>query len=172
MDLRLTLSKSPTKDNLRKIADYVGNSAIRFKALVEVYQGGPYRITQRAAHVISLCVEKHPNLVAPHLRTILAMLEADDVPVAIQRNTMRLLQYCEIPRRFRGALVDRCFGYITDRGTPIAVRAFSMTVLHRLIEKEPDLKKELQIILADELPYASPGFVSRARKILQKIERQ
>lgn len=172
MDLRVALSKSSTKDNLRKIAEYVGNSAIRFKALVEVYQGGPYRITQRAAHVISLCVENHPNLVAPHLRAILAMLETQDVSVAVQRNTMRLLQYCEIPRRFHGMLIDRCFGYVSDRRIPIAVRAFSMTVLHRLIEKEPDLKKELQIILEDELPYASPAFASRARKILQKTERQ
>lgn len=172
MDLRVALSKSFAKDNSLEIADYVGNSAIRFKALVEIYQGGPYRITQRAVHVISLCVEKHPKLVTPHLRVILAMLDADDVPVAIQRNTMRLLQYCEIPRRFHGTLIDRCFGYVKDRSTPIAVRAFSMTVLHRLIEKEPDLRKELRIILEDELPYASPGFVSRARKILQKTDRQ
>jgi hypothetical protein len=47
-----------------------------------------------------------------------------------------------------------------------------MTVLYRLIEKEPDLKKELRIILEDELPYASPAFVSRARKILQKTDSQ
>lgn len=172
MDLRVALSKSSAKDNLRKIADYVGNSAMRFKVLVEVYQKGPYRITQRAAHVISLCVETHPVLVTPHLHTLLAMLEADDVPVAIQRNTLRLLQYCDIPRRFHGTLIDRCFGYLQNRSAPVAVRAFSMTVLQRLIEKEPDLKKELQIILEDELPYASPGFVSRARKILQKTDSQ
>jgi hypothetical protein len=172
MDLRVALSKSFAKDNVLEIADYVGNSAIRFKALVEIYRSGPYRITQRAVHVISLCVEKHPNLVAPHLRAIVAMLDADHVPVAIQRNTMRLLQYCEIPRRFHGTLIDRCFGYVKDRSTPIAVRAFSMTVLHRLIEKEPDLRKELRIILEDELPYASPAFVSRARKILQKTDSQ
>lgn len=172
MDLRVALSKSSAKDNLRKIADYVGNSAIRFKVLVEVYQGGPYRITQRAAHVISQCVEKHPSLANPHLHTLLTMLEADDVPVAIQRNTLRLLQYCDIPRRFHGALIDRCFGYLQDRSAPIAVRAFAMTVLHRLIENQPDLKKELKIILEDELPYASSGFVSRARKILQKAGSQ
>jgi hypothetical protein len=100
------------------------------------------------------------------------MLDADDVPVAIQRNTMRLLQYCEIPPRFHGTLIDRCFDYVKDRSTPIAVRALSMTVLHRLIEKEPDLRKELRIILEDELPYASAAFVSRARKILQKTDSQ
>jgi hypothetical protein len=172
MDLRVALSKSFAKDDFREIADYVGNSAIRFNVLVKIYQGGPYRVTQRAAHVINLCVEKHPILVAPHLRAILAMLDAEDVPVAIQRNTMRLLQYCEIPRRFRGALIDRCFAYIKDRSAPVAVRAFSMTVLHQLIEKERDLKKELRIILEDELPYASPGFVSRARKILQNTDSQ
>jgi hypothetical protein len=172
MDLHATISKSIAKDNLRKITDYVGNSATRFKVLVEVYQGGPYRVTQRAAHVISQCVEKHPALATPHLRALLTMLEADDVPVAIQRNTLRLLQYCDIPRRFHGTLIDRCFCYLQDRSAPIAVRAFSMTVLERLIENEPDLKKELQIILEDELPYASPAFVSRARKILQKTGSQ
>jgi hypothetical protein len=172
MDLRIALSKSFAKDSFREVADYVGNSAIRFKVLIEIYQGGPYRVTQQAASAICLCVEKHPILATPHLRAILAMLDADDVPVAIQRNTMRLLQYCEIPRRFHGTLINRCFDYLKDRSTPVAVRVFSMTVLHRLIEKEPDLKKELRIILEDEQPYASPGFVSRARKILHRIDGQ
>jgi len=44
-----------------------------------------------------------------------------------------------------------------------------MTVLHQLIQTIPDLKKELKIILEDQLPYASPAFTVRARKILKQL---
>jgi len=33
-----------------------------------------------------------------------------------------------------------------------------MTVLLNIVKKEPDLKKELKILIEDQLPYASAGF--------------
>jgi hypothetical protein len=51
----------------------------------------------------------------------------------------------------------------------VAVKVFAMTVLSTIINDQPDLKKELKTIIEDQLPYASPGFVARARKIIKKL---
>ena len=49
MDLKKEILKGHTKAQTEKIVKYVGNNALRFKALVNVYLSGPYRVTQRAA---------------------------------------------------------------------------------------------------------------------------
>jgi hypothetical protein len=47
-----------------------------------------------------------------------------------------------------------------------------MTVLGNLTMALPELGKELAILIEDELPYGSAGFVSRGRKVLKQINNQ
>jgi hypothetical protein len=64
-----------------------------------------------------------------------------------------------------------CFGHLNNRRTAIAIQVFSITVLHNIARDEPDLRRELRIILDDLMPYGSPGFRARARKILQDLRK-
>ena len=98
MDLKKMLQKGHSKAHSNAIAYYIGNNANRFKALVEVYLNGPYRITQRAAWPLSICVERWPYLIAPHLKRILDYLHEPDIHDAVKRNTVRLLQFIDIPK--------------------------------------------------------------------------
>ncbi len=170
MDIKKELLKEHSKRQTTKIVNYVGNSPARFKALVKNFLDGPYRVTQRAAWPLSYCVEEHPNLIKPHLKSILKMLDKKDAHVAVKRNIMRLLQDIEIPKQLYGTLTDKCFTLMDPKET-IAVRVFSMSVLARIAKAEPDLKKELRIVIEDQLPYGSAGFLSRAKKVLKEINR-
>lgn len=169
MDFRDELRKEHSKAQTTKIADYVAFNRPRFKKLVEVYLAGPYRITQRAAWPLSVCVERHPDLIRPHLGQILSAVSKPHSHDAVKRNTVRLLQFIDVPARYRGRVADLCFKYLQDRREPIAVRVFSMTVLHHLTTQLPDLKRDLILLIEDELPYASPAFRSRARGILKQM---
>jgi hypothetical protein len=51
----------------------------------------------------------------------------------------------------------------------VAIRVFSMTVLANVIEDQPDMRRELKLILEDQLPYGSSAFKSRGNKVLKKI---
>ena len=169
MDFRDALQKEHSRAQTIKIADYVGFNRARFKELVEVYLAGPYRITQRAAWPLSLCVERHPRLIRPHLPRILRLARGANVHDAVKRNTMRLLQFVDIPARLSGNVADLCFGFLQNRKEAIAIRVFSMSVLAKLSEKEPDLRNELRLLIDAELPYASPAFRSRAARTLKEI---
>jgi len=171
MDFRDSLRKEHSKNQTTKIADYVGVSRTRFKELVEVYLAGPYRITQRAAWALSLCVERHPALILPHLGRILKHAARPGVHDAVKRNTVRLLQFIEIPPMHLGAVAELCFGYLNNRKEAIAVRVFSITVLSKLVSREPDLRGELKLLIVDELPYASPAFRSRGSRTLKELSR-
>ena len=163
------LQKGHSKTQTNAIVEYIGVNPVRFKALVEVYLNGPYRITQRAAWPLSICVEHEPSLIYPHLKKVLNFLQVPDIHDAVKRNTMRLLQFIEIPKRFQGQVIDLCFEYIQNPKEAVAVRVFSMTVLSRIIKAQPDFIKEFKIVLEDQLPYGSPAFKNRAGKILQEM---
>lgn len=169
MDIRKILSKEHSKFQTLQIVDYVGVSKERFKQLINIYLAGPYRITQRAAWPLSYCVERHPELIVPHLKVVLDFLEKPGTHVAVRRNTIRLLQYIEIPRRFHARLINLCFAYLTSKKEPVAVKVFSMSVLAHLAKESPEIRKELKIIIEDQLPYGSAGFKSRAKKVLKEI---
>lgn len=169
MDLTKTLLKEHSKAQMTKIVDYVGKNDTRFKVLVEVYFAGPYRVTQRAAWPLSYCVEHHPGLVKPYLKRLLDFLDKPGIHNAVKRNTLRLLQYVDLPKRLHGRVADLCFQYLQSKGEPVAVKAFSLTVLQRIVEVQPELGTELKIIIEDQLPYASPAFRSRAMKVLKVI---
>ncbi len=169
MDLRNAIALEHSRAQAVKIARYIGDDRVRFKDLIDIYLDGPYRITQRAAWVISICVERYPQLIVPHLTKLINHLSNSGIPDAAKRNTVRILQFVEIPKRNVGKVATICFKFLQDTREPVAVKVFSMSVLAKIAVVEPALKSELRIIIEDQLPYASAGFRSRARKVLKEI---
>lgn len=169
MDLRKEILREHSKRQASRIQRHIGNDADRFGELVSIFLTGPYRVTQRAAWPLSMCVEKHPELAKPHLKVLLLNLNKEDLHDAVKRNTMRLLQYVQVPKNLQGLAADTAFRFLHDPKEPIAVRVFSMTVLAHLSREVPELKKELLLILEDQLPYGSAGFVSRAKKVIKEL---
>jgi hypothetical protein len=169
MDLTKEILKEHSRVQANKVADYVGDNPFRFKALIDLYLAGPYRVTQRAAWPISICVEHHPELVDPHLKKLLDFLSKPGIHDSVKRNTLRLLQFIIIPKRLHGRVVDLCFRYLIDKKEPLAVKVFSMSLLFDLIKHEPGLRNELKVIIEDQMPYSTPGFVSRGSKVLKAI---
>ncbi len=170
MDLKKRLELGHSETQTCEMVEYVSGKPKLFKELVEVYLKGPYRLTQRAAAPLTLCVEQWPYLIDPHIQTLLKYLEQPNVHPAIVRNTVRLFQLIDIPKRYQGRLADLCFKYLLDVNEAIAIRVYAMTVLGHISRGRPDMERELKIILEDHLPYGSPGFRSRALKILQAMK--
>ena len=153
-----------------RVVRYVGKNPARFKELVAIFLKGPYRVTQRASWPLSYSVERHPELIKPHLNRIIKNLETPGIPDFAKRNTIRLLQFIRIPISLQGPVVSICFGYLNSPKETVAVRVFSMTVLASIAMKRTELKQELRIIIEDKLPYESPAFISRARRILKELK--
>ena len=170
MDVYKALLQPQSKALANKIVRYIGEDANRFSELVTVYLKGPYRITQRAAWPLGYCVENHPKLIVPHLKRILDYLKTPGIHDAVKRNTIRLLQFIDIPKKYHGRISSICFDYLQDPKEAVAIRVFSMAVLARVVQHHPDMKHELRLIINDHLPYASAAYRSRARKVLKQLE--
>jgi hypothetical protein len=169
MDLRAEILKNHSQNQARKVADYVGNNPARFKSLLEVFMRGPFRVSQRASWPLNLCVERYTKLINPHFPSILKMAKKPGVHAAVKRNIFRMLQFVTIPKRHQGHVTDIAFKFLMDTKEPVAIRVFAMTVLANIAMEEPGMKEELRIVIEDGLPYGSPGYVSRAKKILKQL---
>ncbi|MBX2971385.1 MAG: hypothetical protein KF803_18610 [Cyclobacteriaceae bacterium] len=172
MNLEKEILKEHSKAQTLKIVRYVGNDPERFSELVSLFLKGPYRVTQRAAWPLSICVEHNPEIVKPHLKKLVMNLKQPALHNAVKRNTIRLLQFIEVPKSLHGEVATRCFDYLQDNQEAIAVRAFSMTVLANIAKTNPGLKRELIMILEDILPYGSAGLISRARTTIKQLNKK
>jgi hypothetical protein len=75
----------------------------------------------------------------------------------------------KVPPAYQGKVADRCFSLLATTTVAPAIRIFSMTVLENLAIQNKDLRRELCLVLEDQLPYGSTGFISRGRKILKRL---
>ncbi|HEV2478532.1 MAG TPA: hypothetical protein VGS79_02665 [Puia sp.] len=169
LNIHQLLREEHSKKQTDRIVGYIGNDKTRFAGLIELFFKGEYRITQRAAWPLSYCVREHPELIQPYFKRLLDNLGRKDIHMAVVRNTVRLLQDVEIPHRYHGRVMSTCFDFIQQPGTPIAVKAFSLTILGRLVADYPDIRSELKLIIEEQWEHATPAFRSRARKVLKGL---
>ncbi len=170
MNLTEELLKEHSKANSMVIANYIDNDQDLFDELMVLFLGADYRISQRAAMVLGHCAEKYPGLIKKHLKSMVQNLR-NDVNDAVKRNTVRVLQFIEIPDDLAGTTTDICFNILRSHKEPIAVKAFSMTVLFNLTKQYPELADELRMTIDDMLPYGSAGIVSRGNAVLKDLRK-
>jgi hypothetical protein len=166
MNIREALLAVHSKEQATMIADYVGDDPKRFAELFGFMLSPVYRVSQRAAWPVSYCVERHPELVKPYFRKLIAQLEHAEAHVAVRRNVARLLQFVEIPQRYEGRIFDACYRLLNDPQQPVAVRVFSMTVAAKIARNEPELLDELRLVATKYPQTDTAGFRSRARRVL------
>ena len=172
MKIHEVLLAGQSKKNCDKIVKSIGNDPKKFAELMKNFFTGEYRITQRAAWPMSECVKKYPELITPYYAKLISNLSKKNLHDAIPRNTVRLLQNVDIPKKFQGRIMDICFRYVQSNETAIAIRVFSMTILENLSKIYPEIFPELKLIIEERWPHETAAFHSRARKILQRGEKR
>lgn len=166
MQLREMILEEHSKAQRDRIVDYIGADKKRFAALMDLFFAGEYRVSQRAAWPMSYCVQGHPALIAPYFGRLIRHMNKPGVHDAIVRNTLRLLQQVEIPKKYHGELMNACFAFIEKPDTAVAIKAFALTVLGNLARLYPEILPEIMLVIEDRFDHETAAFRSRARKLL------
>jgi len=170
MNLREEILQENSKAQILRIVRYIGNDKNRFSELMNLFFGNIYLITQRSAMAVDYCAQSYPELIFPYIGKMIDYIE-QPVHDAVKRNTLHIFQGIPIPEKLQGKLADICFRLLCSNDEPIAVKVFSMTVLHNLSKQHPDLNNELCLAIEEQMPYGSSGFKARGRKILKSLNR-
>lgn len=169
MNLRETILAEHSKATCNKIVKWIGHSQKRFDELFYLFLNSEYRINQRAAWPLSYCVIDHPEFISRHFSKLVKNLHKPGIHDSIKRNTMRLLQHVEIPKRFHGEIMDLCFQYISSTREAVAVKAFSLSILQNLSAFYPDIKNEIKMVIEERWPHETAAFRTRAKKFLKTL---
>ena len=169
MNIRTALLKEHSKKQCAAIVKFVGNDQDKFDALFDLFLHDEYRVVQRAGWPISYCVEKYPGLITKHYPRLLKNLGKKGIHDAVKRNTMRLLQYVDVPEKFHGRVMDLCFSYIASPTEAVAVKAFSITVLQHLAKQYPEIINEIKLVIEERWDYETIAFKTRAKKLFKEF---
>jgi hypothetical protein len=169
MDLETEILNEHSKRQAVRIARWIGDDRTRFRELMQLFLHGEYRVTQRSAWIVNICAERNPTLIRPYIKKMIARMQELEVHDAVRRNVVRILQFIDIPPDLLGTVATVCFEYLYSPKAPIAVKAFSMTVLANIAKKEPDLKREIRLAIEYQLPHSSVGTCARARHVLKSL---
>lgn len=169
MDLKTAILKEHSKKQCDLVVRYIGQDPKRFDELMELFFEGEYRIMQRAGWPMSYCVRQYPELIKPYFRRLIKNLENINITEAVIRNTVRVLEVVEIPKKWQGPVMNICFEYLLSNDMAAAIKAYTLTVLDHLRIQYPEIGPELKLVIEERWPHEKAAFRSRAKKILKKI---
>ncbi len=172
MNIREELIKEHSKAQKDKIVAYIGNDKKKFAELMTLMLTAEYRVAQRAAYPVSYCVRKHPHLIRPWFGKMIKKMDDKIAHDAIRRNAVRILEDIDIPEKYCGELFEISNHYLYGIKEPIAVRAFSISVMANIAKKYPDLRNEVKYNAESILHCGIPALESRSRKVLKQINSQ
>lgn len=170
MNLPAVILKEHSKSNCTRIVKWIGSDQRRFDELFDLFLNGEPVVKQRAAWPLSNAVTAHPNLIRKHIGKLLQHLRQTGLHDAVKRNTVRILQDIPIPERYEGEVMNLCFDHISSPLEKPAVKAFSLSILHNLSKKYPEIRQELKTIIESRWDDETAAFKSRARKILKELK--
>ena len=162
-------------DSSRLLADLTASMVYDnpdlLKPLVEVsfQDSGP--LPQRASRVVSICCCRFPELFRPYCSDVIRKLK-DLHSEGARRNFLMILAEApvKLTKKDKSLLVNLGFDFLTGNFS-IAVKVYSMEILYKLSLEMPEIGVELSNLIEDSLAESSPGYISRGKKILKKLQR-
>lgn len=166
--LTYELLKENSKYNVNRIVKMVKENPDLFNELVILTLQQNVKVSLRASWVLTHCCDKMPELLAPHIESLINA-SPYFLHTGVRRNVLRMLSKTLIPEELQVFLFDHCLQWVISKKEPVAVKVFAMEILANIAMVEPDLKNEVIPVINDIIPHGTIGILSRGKKILRKL---
>ena len=152
------------------VAD-IGNNQLLFDKVMDLMYRDEYPLSMRAAWVAYLAYEKHPELAKPHIKKLAIILPNTKVD-GVKRSALKMLYDTmhELSEEDFGAFADLAFSWAEDSKQAIAVRAFSIDILLKVVETYPEITPEFTAILEGIIPDGSKGLKNKCGKLVKSLK--
>lgn len=169
-NLRDEILSAHSKAQCNRITAWVGNDPERFDELFDLLLTGDYKIMQRASWPLSNSVIAHPWFIKKRLGELIKILHQPAIHGAVKRNTVRVFQEIDIPKKHQGEVMNICFQYLESPTETVAIKAFSLTVLGNLAKQYPAILPEIKLLIETQFPNQTAAFVSRAKRLIKETK--
>jgi hypothetical protein len=141
-----------------------------FDELWKLFLANEEPISRRAAWVVDVVTEKHPEWIVPLLEVLIDSIP-DFCHDGMKRHSLHILSRSPLPEDKLGEIADFCFEWLLKQGEAVATKMYSMEILYRISELEPDLKPELADTIKMQMTEGTPGIKCCGRRILERLSR-
>jgi hypothetical protein len=162
-------------DSSRAVAD-MGVMALesqpeRFEELINFAFKYPYPVNMRAARVVELYCEKHPETILPFLEVIIEKLHNAQTD-GVKRGFLKALWEVGDLSKVKnpGVLLTLCYNWLQSSSEALSVRVYALEVIYRISLIEPDIQLEMKamIDLIQETEYPR-SLQKRALQVRQRL---
>ncbi len=168
IELKSFLTEELNKNTVEQVCLLLKEDKDLLDELFQLMTERSSKLQWRAAWVFEHVYLLDPSLVGPYIETILDIYPS--LPNnGVRRHVSKILSLINVSDKVDGNFINTCFDWIREEDVPVAVKVYCMDMLFQVVQIYPDLKEELKLTLETYLPHNSPGFKSRAKKILAKL---
>ncbi len=171
LTLEELLMVESSRRNTDLVADLVLKKPELFGQLFHIFLKDEVPLSWKAGWVADVVSERRPDLLEPYLDTLIAKLESFKNE-STRRESLRILARSPLPKEHLGIMIDLCFGWLTSGKEPVAVKMFSMVILYRISQQEPEMKKELADSIEWRMQEDTPGFRAHGKKLLKQLYKE
>jgi len=169
--LRLIFKQRFSKQQTTWLTHEIVQSKILFDGLISIIIRDEPPFTIGPSWVLGYAGIERPEWFILRLPELLESLKPK-THQAVYRSIVRVLRNIAIPQNLEGLVTNYCIHWVEDTNQSIAVKAFSLHTLSKIMEKHPELCQEIRLITENLLPFASSGLSRTAEKVLQKIRKK
>ncbi|MCX6248748.1 MAG: hypothetical protein NTW10_13570 [Bacteroidetes bacterium] len=160
-----------SRRNTDLIADLILKKPELFDELIMIYLKNEEPVSRRAAWVTDTVTEKRPDLLERYLEEIVTRLETFTHD-GMKRESLRMLARSRFPADQLGLLITLCFDWLISSSESVAVKMYSMEVLYKISQQEPEMKKELVDSIELRMHEETPGFRAHGKKLLKQLYKE
>jgi len=169
MDYGRELKERNSKALWIEIFNDIGSDKNKFSMLMDLFLGEDRRLALSSSQPVGMIGEKKPILIQSYLVRMVKHLHTNPID-GVKRNTLRIFQFNTIPDEVEGEFFDLALSYVISISEPVAIKAFSMTVVRKICQKYPELSQEVIPILERLIEESdSAGIRNRGGKELKKL---
>ncbi len=157
-----------SRERTDEVAAWIGGDADRFAAAWDVFCNGTPPFPQRMAWVMDIVTQEHPSHAARYVASVAARLRYFQHPAELRAAT-KILARTPLPIESIGDLLLILFPWLENPLVPAAIRCNAMDILYKISQVEPDLKRELALVIETQMRDGGPAIISRGKKLLGRL---
>lgn len=147
---------------IKEIANHASIDSLFFNELFLNIKNENERIAYNASWAAGHLLQKYSNYNLDNYLPILIVTASDTIKGGLKRNIFKILQHIRIPSDYQYDCADLAINALLNPKEDIAVRAFALSILEKLIPSIPELIDEVLFIIEKEKAYATPAFAVRS----------
>lgn len=157
-----------TKKQQTHLVARVNASESLFNEIINILIHEKGMAQQGAAWIYGYSGIEHQSIVLNRLGELVNSIKPKTHP-SVLRNTLRVLMRIKITEPFRGMVFENCYKWAEDSSQPVAIRAFALHTMSKILDFEPELANEIDLLIDNISMNASSGLLNTCGKVKTKI---